>query len=692
MREGYVMRKSLIPSFSRSSLQGDKVLLCIVVVSFVAIALLLAVVPALAASQFAILLLGVLPCALTIRLLGIYSDRFAIERARRHECRLRGGVPVVGMPPQRDTYAKALQSAEQKGEKILNRYLIGFEVDTGEGLWITDDEICNHAAVFAKTGVGKTLWLESLLFQQMLRGRASGATFIDAKRDLATLAQVIYMAQVTGRIEDLIVIDPLSPLHSYNFVLTPQRPDVKARKVLRAALPAASDSSTTKHYDRLASDSVYRVVRALESLGLAWSLEDVAVALGSFALAYPHLCELLQEKGDREALLELGQLATSYRTGKGTLDAQKLTDNLRGIASELHSIAQGEGGDMFCARNTDLNLTDAILSGKIVYFMLPRLEESEGAQRMLKVFREDLEVSIGEITSSRTMRLEDPHLIIVDEGASTFSASWANLFELARKGRFSLIFGAQSAGGLSDHATGLSESFYERVMANVSLKVIMRVGDNKTATELSQWMGKITKTQTTVSKSTSSGHSGTVLSPLVDAASRRMSGTTSTVSTEEVTGDFVTPDELKHGLSSEKGLAWVDLAGKRRVKMRALWVDFSLPDSWDGRHLIPPLEVSEKDALNLKGLVDKDIFESEHRSYSQSSGLLEARRVHARIDNVSSQPLSSPTPLIPQDTFKINTEERHQRFGNITAIPSEVVKTEDEPPSVRFALKPRGRK
>ena len=37
-----------------------------------------------------------------------------------------------------------------------------------------------------------------MMFQQMNRGRASGFTFIDAKRDPGTLADIIMMALITG--------------------------------------------------------------------------------------------------------------------------------------------------------------------------------------------------------------------------------------------------------------------------------------------------------------------------------------------------------------------------------------------------------------------------------------------------------------------------------------------------------------
>jgi hypothetical protein len=620
------------------------------------------------ANPFLTFVVGLPVVVCYIRTLNVVLDIVLVERARRQEQALRGGRKVIGAPPQSSLFAKALVETRKTGKKILDRYLIGFEAETGAPLWVSDDDLCTHAAVFAKTGVGKTLWLESLLMQQMLRGRASGSTFIDAKRDSGTLAHIIYMAQITGRIEDLIIIDPLKPLHSYNFVATSQRADVKARKVLRAGLPPIADASTAKHYDRLAADSVFRIVRALDSLGLSWSIEDVAVALGSFAIAYPHLKAMLQSINAQDALLELAHFATSYRTPKGTLDVQKLTDNVRGIASELHSIAAGDAGELFCANHSDLCLTDAIMQGKLVYFMLPRLEESEGAARMLKVFREDLEVSIGEVTSHEKVRLDDPHLVIIDEGASTFSPSWANLFELARKGRFALLFGAQSTAGLSDRSMGLSPEFYERVMANVNLKVAMRLGDNTTAVELSKWMGKTTVLKKSVSRSKSKGSASSAVSPLFDATAKRQSGRSSSESFYEEEEDFVSADELKYGLQAEKGLAWVDLGGKL-TKMRALWVDFHLPTSWNGRYLVPRLEVFEKDSLSLSALVNQAVIQRE--TIDENLLPKEALNPHA----VNSPPLETPAPTTraPSSneafTPSLNARKvRDLRYGNTVTV------------------------
>lgn len=560
---------------------------------------------------FILIIFGFFPGILLLGRAGYLSYDIWINSERKKESIKRGGKPVLGAPPKRDAFTKALKQAQNEGKAMLDKYLVGFEVDSGEPIWVNDDEMCQHAAVFAKTGVGKTLWLEGIMHQQMARGRASGFTFIDAKRDPSTLADIIMMALLTGRIEDLIIVDPFDPVYSYNFVFTTQRADVKARKVLRCGLPPTSDQSTTKHYDRLAADAVYRVVRAMESLGLAWSVRDVAVALSAFNVAYPRLRQMLSDQGEKQALVELGHLASSYRTVKGALDTTRLTDNLRGIASELHSISNSEAGEMFCVPRADLSLTDAILRGKLIYYMLPRLEEAESAARMVKVFREDLEVSIGEVTSSRTKKLEDPHLVIIDEGASTFGPTWANLFELARKGRFALLFGAQSVGGLMDQTMGLSEQFYERVIANVNLKVIMRLGDNKTAEDMADWIGQISKEKKTIATGLTTSASSRQFIKHIELNKKIADGMRDGLTISDEEDYLVSADELKHEMSAEKGLAWFDKGDGILRKGRSIWFDSKLPSTWEGREHLVKYETVEADEVGLAEWVDEAILNLE---------------------------------------------------------------------------------
>lgn len=527
------------------------------------------------------------------------------------------------------------EEALRVGCPMVGQYVIGFEADTGQPLLVSDDHLCTHMSVYARTGAGKTQWMLALLLQQMARGRASGATFIDAKRDEQTLAQVVHLAQFTGRLEDLIVIDPYDPVCSYNPLLTRQRAEVKARKVLRAALPVIADLSNAKHYERLASHAVGALTQVFEALGLAWSLRDMAVALSSFELVYEHLCHLLEARGEAgvPALTALCHLAATYRTPRGGFDGAKLTDNLRGIAAELSAIASGPVGASLCRPSTDLVLTDAIKRGKILYLMTPRLEDAETAQRLMRLYREDLEISIGEITSCG-YRLDDPHLVLIDEAASTFSPSWANLFELSRKGRFALIFGAQSAGALMEWGP----EFYERVMANTRTKLYMELGDSKTAEEAARWLGKTTVYRESGSAATATGK----MHDWGGGSLRNSLNQSTSLSWSEDEDDLVKADYLKHQLSQEKGLAYFDLGGGRIVLGRTAWVAPIPLDGFAPRdHLRHTAEASAHEPLGLADWADDAVRQAEAELRQGNEELPECDPLETSPD------LSAPPPQPP---------------------------------------------
>jgi hypothetical protein len=202
-------------------------------------------------------------------------------------------------------------------------------------------------------------------------------------------------------------------------------------------------------------------------------------------------------------------------------------------------------------------------------------------------------------------------LVIVDEGSSTFGPTWANLFELARKGRFALLFGAQSTGGLTDDSIGLSEAFYERVMANVNLKVMMRIGDNRTAQDMAEWFGKVATTKKSVGAGLTTGTSSSVMRGAMDFNAKQTGGESQSISFSEDEEYLVSPEELKHEMSAEKGLAWFDLGNGKIVKGRSFWFNSEVPDTWEGREFLQKLERYERDEIGLGDWVDKQILTAE---------------------------------------------------------------------------------
>jgi hypothetical protein len=150
-------------------------------------------------------------------------------------------------------------------------------------------------------------------------------------------------------------------------------------------------------------------------------------------------------------------------------------------------------------------------------------------------------------------------------------------------------------------------------MANVNIKVMMRIGDNRTAREMAEWIGKVVTTKKSVGAGVMVGRSGQVMKGAFDMQTKMTGGESQNITMTEDEEDLVSAEELKHEMSEEKGLAWFDLGDGRIVKGRALWVNAEVPDSWEGREFLTRFERFEMDEIGLADRVDELILEQERR-------------------------------------------------------------------------------
>jgi hypothetical protein len=239
---------------------------------------------------------------------------------------------------------------------------------------------------------------------------------------------------------------------------------------------------------------------------------------------------------------------------------------------------------------------------------------------------------------------------------------------------------------------GLSEAFYERVMANVNLKVMMRIGDNRTAMDMTEWFGKIVSTKKSVGAGVTTGLSSTVFKGALDVTARRQGGESQTVSYSEDEEDLVSAEELKHEMSAEKGLAWFDLGNGKIVKGRAFWFNSVLPETWEGREFLVHPERFENDEIGLADWVDEQILSQEQQETSgkfatKARPSSEPEHGHDRRRSVSNTRPDDPrtaTPAVdPSSPFKVTTAMGRDGIakprGTIMSFPKT---TMPAPPSV----------
>lgn len=90
-------------------------------------------------------------------------------------------------------------------EPASGRFLLGYEDGTGKPVWAGVTDLLRHFLLFGVTGAGKTEALMGLVANAL--GLGGGVIYGDAKATVKLLWQITALASLTGRIDDLLVVN-----------------------------------------------------------------------------------------------------------------------------------------------------------------------------------------------------------------------------------------------------------------------------------------------------------------------------------------------------------------------------------------------------------------------------------------------------------------------------------------------------
>jgi hypothetical protein len=404
------------------------------------------------------------------------ASKLLIEVVRQTESVKQNGKLISGYPPKRDAYSKALVDTQKEQKGVINKYLLGFNSFDGEPIWLSDQAICSNGYILSYSNVTnlKTAWLESLILQQFSRGRVSGCTFIDKKHNSETLSHIIFIAMITGRIEDVIIIDPTNSLHSYNFLATNQSAEIKSKKILKIVSLFLQQGFINPHLNRLVYDTISRIIRALENTNKSWSIKDLAKVLSDFESTYPTLKEILHEQNAWKCINELEEiLLRIFKVKDVHYRHTNILEAIKRVASVLESLPVGELSSIISTPYTDLNFKEAVTSGKIIYFYLPHGSEQIFTKNLQHIICSDLECAISEIVETTTFELDDPHIILVDDHSSSIHSEWLKLCDNTKNSKFSFIFGAVIDASNDYSGDYLVEKFQKLLSGHVHFKITL---------------------------------------------------------------------------------------------------------------------------------------------------------------------------------------------------------------------------
>lgn len=434
--------------------------------------------------------------------------------------------------------------------------LLGYSTDDGEPLYISDDDLCRHGIIVGQTGMGKSVFGKTLMFQQIERG--GGLLFIDGKLDEDNIQDIYEYAAYCGRSADFLVVNPGRPemSNTYNPILFGDPDEVAARII--SLIPSTTTSAGADFYKSSSALALVCFISALQESTQeqvdAWVKECNGKGLPKgyvdnnrvtgVAYNFLDLALLTMNEGVLNNLMQRVQLSSpdsltrknlsifleQYAkegnafgdTGAGAMqiDLKRLKETLGGIGARMHQFGSGKFGPVLNSYTPELNMYDAIRDGKIVYVALPTMGKDVAAQNLGKIVIADLRTAISWLQMNKQDRPKIPFLAFMDEMSSYSTETLAVMFEQARSARVALLPAIQTDSGLSN----ISEDFKERIMANTEMKIFFRLSSQDTATSASESIGvtKRVATSETTSQGTSASAQAMNIGPnknLSDSAS-----------------------------------------------------------------------------------------------------------------------------------------------------------------------------
>jgi hypothetical protein len=453
--------------------------------------------------------------------------------------------------------------------------LLGFAADTGNPVYLPDEDLMRHGIILGQSGVGKTVLGKLMMFQQIQRG--GGLIFIDGKMNADDIQTIYQYCKYCNREDDLLVLNPGKPelSHTYNPILYGD-PDEIAARVL-SLIPSTENNPGADHYKQSANQGISTLVAALQAANLAFNFIDFTILLMNHKAIEDLEVRLKRTAPNHPATKNLSLFLEQYKGGgkpgsgnENMVDIKRLKETFGGIGGRMYMFGTGKFGEVLNTYTPDINLFEAIRANKIIYAALPTMGKNEAASNFGKMLLGDLRTSISWVQGlPEAERPWPPYLTFMDEVGSYAVSSLARPFEQARSAQIALFPAAQTLANLEV----VSPDFKEMVVGNTWTKIFFKLGTQATAEECADLIGQTVG----VSRTLAVGANTSASSPTVGLTPEGSSGESAGLNESEKEQEEykVSPDQLK---SLGKGECVVMYGGDKifNIKVPMLTIDKKL--------------------------------------------------------------------------------------------------------------------
>lgn len=370
----------------------------------------------------------------------------------------------------RKTKFKPEQMLQGRLKAQFNQAFLGKSMKNKRNMLLSHDMRKMHTHVVGSTGAGKTdSVILPLLVQDIERGY--GSLIMDAKGDYETLSKIYHHVKRIGREKDFLFFSLAYPEKSntYNPLLRGNPTELKDKII-------SANVWTEEFYKKKSEETLLLLMKCLKE----------ADEITTFQKLY----ELLS---DEKKLRDLAKKVKDQRL-KGIMinilaKFPLFQKDLSGMTADLGMIAESEFAHLLVQEKPEIDLLDAYLNKKIVYFQLNAQGYEETARRFGRIVLQDLKTISNYIQAYLPEEKRNFFPIYVDEFSNFAYEQFIEFLNKARGAHLAILIAHQSLGDLQK----AGDHFVKQVLENCNIKIIMRQDDPASIETYSRISGTETK-------------------------------------------------------------------------------------------------------------------------------------------------------------------------------------------------------
>ncbi len=337
-----------------------------------------------------------------------------------------------------------------------NEDALGFSVTQKKDLLFSDIEKRKHSVIVGASGFGKTVLLDTLMYDDMKRGKP--VIFIDPKGDQASMVQFISLCKLSGRDYSIF---------SENY---------EGEGSLHLNL--IKDGTATHIADRI-------------HYSFDWSEEHYeTLCYRALKSSITHLKEVDEAINFETILNKLKELADAKNSEK-----EFLRKDVEGLIARLENIVGSDFGNILSGQGS--SISDVWNEGKCVYIGVPVLGYPKIARAIGKIILGDLSYAVYNKYSNLSIELENkltPIGVYIDELSAVITNEFIELLNKCRGVKMELTFAFQTPSDINK----VSPDLCEQILENSSNWFILKQRMEKGANLFSQAIGTLEGKKDTV--------------------------------------------------------------------------------------------------------------------------------------------------------------------------------------------------